>query len=82
MIEVYLLGLKVRTSNADIALCLKELSNVLKYGTAKTADLICVFKALNYLKRFKSHDTRILEVIKAVEEIIINDIKEGNVKVW
>jgi hypothetical protein len=81
-IRVEVHGVPIYTTLEDIAECLEELDQVILAGTAENADLNCVFKALNYLKRYRSRDSRIVAVVKAVEGIIREDLERGRIQLW
>jgi len=75
-------GVLIYTSLEDMARCLEELDEVLAQGTAEGADVDCVFKALNYLKKYRSRNAEVISIINAVEAILKDDIEKGVVKLW
>jgi len=82
LIRVVVGDVTIYTTLEDIAQCLEELNNIVMLGSAEDADLDCVFKALNYLKKYRSNDPRILKIIRIVEDVLKNDIEAGKVKLW
>jgi len=82
LIRVFVGGITMYTTLEDMAQCLEELNSIIVMGTAEEADLDCVFKALNYLKRYKLNDPRVLSIIRTVEAILKSDIETGKVRLW
>jgi len=82
LMKVTVGGVTIYTTLEDVARCLEELDSVLANGTAEEADIDCVFKALNYLKKYKSRDPRILGVVRTAESILKSDIESERVKLW
>ena len=81
-IRVKVAGVRIYTTLEEIAECLRELDDVIAEGTAENADLDCVFKALNYLKRYKYNNPDIAYVIRTVEKILKRDLEEGRIELW
>lgn len=81
-ITVILHGVEVRTTIEEIAECLEEVNRVIIEETAENSDISCVFKALNYLKKYRSRDERIVKIVKKVEEIIRKDLEQGRLQIW
>jgi len=81
-IKVNVGGVIIYTSNPDMAQCLSELDSIIEAETAEGADIDCVFKALNYLKKYRVNEPEVREMIKKAEEILYRDISSGKVKPW
>ena len=75
-------GASICTTLTDLLPCLYELDSVISEGTATGADLDCVFRALNYLKRYKASNPRIAQVIRLAEKILVKDLRDGLISVW
>jgi len=81
-IKVVVGGVYIYTSLEEIADYLRELDYVLSEGTAENADLDCVFKALNYLKKYKSRNPDVVIIVRSVERILKKDLEEGKIDLW
>lgn len=75
-------GVPIYTNIEEIAECLEELNAVLSEGTAENRDVDCVFKAYRYLRDYRFRQTRVTELLKRIEEILVNDMKSGRIKIW
>lgn len=74
---------EISTTIEEIAVCLEELDAVLRNGTADGADVECVFKALNYLKKYRAvHEPKLVKIVELVERILKRDLEEGRLTLW
>ena len=81
-IRVEIQGTLIVTSIEEIAECISELDNALKLGTAENSDINCIYKALEYLKKYKYRDPRIIDIIRMAEAMLRRDIEQGRIQLW
>lgn len=80
MVKVEIGPLTVYTGSDEMAECLEALAQA--YYNGEVEDFNCVYRALNYIKKYYLNRPGAQHVIQVVEETLIKAMEKGELDPW